>query len=117
MNKPLGGRGKKAPYETAVVRVPTDLMSAIDEMVESYRMSAMKGESLQVSEKSKFAISLIGVTYQEVIQETFKILRLKKSASESISRLLKFIYDVDISANDLKSGNIDVINHQESNES
>jgi hypothetical protein len=110
MNKPLGGRGKKAPYETTVVRVPTDLMSAIDEMVESYRMSAMKGESLQVSEKSKFAISVIGVTYQEVIQETFKILRLKKSASESISRL-------DISANDLKSGNIDVINHQESNES
>jgi hypothetical protein len=117
MSKPLGGRGKKAPYETAVVRVPVDLMSAIDEMVESYRISAIKGESLQVSEKPKPAISIIGVTYQEVIQEVFKILRLKKSASESISRLLKFIYDVDISAYDLKTGNIDIVTHQESSES
>jgi thymidylate synthase len=117
MNKPLGGRGKKAPYETAVVRVPVDLISAIEDMVESYRISAIKGESLQVSEKSKSVISVIGVTYQEVIQEVFKILRLKKSASESISRLLKFIYDVNISANDLKSGNIDIINNQKSNKS
>ena len=37
MNKPIGGRGKKAPYETTHVRIPVDLKSKVEELVEAYR--------------------------------------------------------------------------------
>lgn len=37
MDKPVGGRGKKAPYETTHVRVPVDLKPQIEEMVKQYR--------------------------------------------------------------------------------
>lgn len=37
MNKPIGGRGKKAPYETTHVRIPVDLKSKVEKLVEAYR--------------------------------------------------------------------------------
>jgi hypothetical protein len=37
MSKPIGGRGKKAPYETTHVRIPVDLKSKVEELVEAYR--------------------------------------------------------------------------------
>jgi hypothetical protein len=41
MNKPIGGRGKKAPYETTHVRIPVDLKSQVEELVESYRSNGL----------------------------------------------------------------------------
>ena len=35
--KPSGGRGKKAPYETVVIRVPTPLVSEVQKIVDDYR--------------------------------------------------------------------------------
>lgn len=32
-----GGRGKRAPYQTVVVRVPEPLADTVNEMVETYR--------------------------------------------------------------------------------
>jgi hypothetical protein len=37
MNKPIGGRGKKAPYETTHVRIPVDLKLQIEELIENFR--------------------------------------------------------------------------------
>lgn len=37
MNKPIGGRGKKAPYETTHVRIPVDLKSQVEKLVEDFR--------------------------------------------------------------------------------
>jgi hypothetical protein len=37
MNKPVGGRGHKAPYQTVVVRIPVDLKSQVDELVDRFR--------------------------------------------------------------------------------
>lgn len=39
MNKPIGGRGKKAPYETTHVRIPVDLKSQIEKLIEEYRQN------------------------------------------------------------------------------
>jgi hypothetical protein len=41
MNKPIGGRGKKAPYETTHVRIPVDLKSQVEKLVEDYRNSGL----------------------------------------------------------------------------
>jgi len=37
MNKPTGGRGKKAPYETTHVRIPVDLKLQVELLVEEFR--------------------------------------------------------------------------------
>jgi len=39
MDKPKGGRGKKAPYETTCIRVPVSLKPKIQKMIEDYRLS------------------------------------------------------------------------------
>lgn len=37
MTKPIGGRGRKAPYETTHVRIPVDLKPRIELLVEEFR--------------------------------------------------------------------------------
>jgi len=37
MNKPKGGRGQKAPYETKLMRVPVPLEDQINKLAEMYR--------------------------------------------------------------------------------
>jgi len=37
MSKPVGGRGKKAPYETVVVRVPLPLLDEVNILINNYR--------------------------------------------------------------------------------
>ena len=44
MIKPKGGRGQKAPYETAQVRVPVPIKPDVERLIEGYRASVL-GES------------------------------------------------------------------------
>ena len=37
MDKPIGGRGRKAPYETTHVRIPVDLKIQVEKLVEEFR--------------------------------------------------------------------------------
>jgi hypothetical protein len=37
MNKPIGGRGRKAPYETTHVRIPVNLKTQVELLVEQFR--------------------------------------------------------------------------------
>lgn len=55
MNKPIGGRGKKAPYETTHVRIPVDLKLQVEKLVEDYRNNGLSNlpESNQQSIPSK----------------------------------------------------------------
>lgn len=39
MDKPKGGRGKKAPYETTHMRIPLPLKLQIEKLIEDYRLS------------------------------------------------------------------------------
>ena len=41
MVKPVGGRGKKAPYQTIQMRVPLPLKSKVEELVEQYRTEVL----------------------------------------------------------------------------
>lgn len=36
-NKPLGGRGQKAPYKTRIMRVPEPLISQVQQLIDDYR--------------------------------------------------------------------------------
>ena len=44
MNKPVGGRGKKAPYQTIIIRIPIDLKPEIDELVDRFRSGSLEIE-------------------------------------------------------------------------
>lgn len=37
MVKPVGGRGRTAPYKTTVVRIPVDLYERVEAMAEKFR--------------------------------------------------------------------------------
>lgn len=43
MSKPLGGRGQKAPYQTKSKRIPIELESDIDAIIEAYRNFVIDG--------------------------------------------------------------------------
>ncbi len=63
MSKPIGGRGKKAPYETTHVRIPVDLKSKVEELVEAYR-----NNELIVLEKSEDkSIKSLPIDYHELV--------------------------------------------------
>jgi hypothetical protein len=42
MPKPLGGRGCKAPYQTMTIRIPVDVKSQVEEIVERFREGDLK---------------------------------------------------------------------------
>jgi len=42
MNKPVGGRGHKASYQTTVVRIPVDLKLQVDELVNRFREGCLE---------------------------------------------------------------------------
>lgn len=84
MNKQLGGRGKKAPYETTHVRVPVPIKPQIEALIEQFK----SGES----ESSENPLTSI----DEAVILAKSILTQKKSARVSLQKLLTGIYGVEI---------------------
>lgn len=46
MNKPKGGRGRKAPYEQTHIRVPIPIKGLVQSIIDDYRAKAL-GEELK----------------------------------------------------------------------
>jgi hypothetical protein len=44
MEKPVGGRGKKAPYQTITIRVPLPIKDKVEKLIEEYRLSLLNDE-------------------------------------------------------------------------
>ncbi|WP_373544376.1 hypothetical protein [Chamaesiphon sp.] len=44
MNKPVGGRGHKAAYQTTVIRIPINLKPQIDELVNRFHQGSLEIE-------------------------------------------------------------------------
>ena len=51
MNKQIGGRGNKAPYETVMVRCPVPIKLQVQQLIEDYRNSLLDEET--TSDKSQ----------------------------------------------------------------
>jgi hypothetical protein len=65
-NKPVGGRGKKAPYETQIIRVPVPIVQKIEQIISEYRSSVIDGETFQAEKHSEV------LKYKEEIIEAQK---------------------------------------------
>ncbi len=81
-DKPVGGRGKKAGYETKLVRVPLPVLPEVEKAIADFR-SGIEVEQDRLS-------------LDEALEAAKKILKSKKSANESIKKLLQVLYDCEI---------------------
>lgn len=88
MTKPIGGRGKRAPYETTHLRVPLPLKSAIEAMIEDYRAEVLDG--VPPAEQSG------PIPLSEAVEIAQKLLRGKTSKLITIEKLLTAIYKEDV---------------------
>jgi len=87
-NKPKGGRGKIAPYQTVTVRIPLPIKPMVDKLSEDYRESAIVPILHAIKEKESEIIPLkIAIIKAEEI-----IYKGKKGSKVSIEKLLEAIY-------------------------
>ncbi len=106
MTKPLGGRGKKAPYETAVIRVPVPLVPKVEKLIDDYRNLTINGEESESDKYPKVPATSTLTTYLEALEEAKKILAVniksKRSTADCIAKLLQVLYGGTVSKEDLK---------------
>lgn len=118
MDKPKGGRGIRAPYESTHVRVPVPIKDRVEELIEQYRTGGLKLADELTREDHRLANEyrqklLTGNVQQvnnshnsltsidEAVEVAKKILRSKRSKASSIAKLLTTIYNVEITESDL----------------
>lgn len=75
-----GGRGKKADYETKTIRVPLPIINRVENLILDFHADNHSNDSNEL-------LSLVEVT--AIAQN---ILKSKKSAKESIKKLLQVLY-------------------------
>jgi hypothetical protein len=103
MTKPIGGRGKKAPYISTHARIPEPIKSHVDVLVSAFHDGTLpEPESLAglLQERQPEQNSL--PTLSKVLEAARKILRAKTSKVESIANLLTAIYGQKITKEELE---------------
>lgn len=140
--KPLGGRGKRAPYQTMQMRVPIPLKPKIEGLISDYRNKVLQEDDQQeldndVSDddasededdtdssdeetiksqakiiqayaseihflKHKLDQVNLYSSLEDAKESARNILRAKKSATQSVIKLLTAIYEVEVTVEDLK---------------
>ena len=84
MQKPIGGRGKKAPYETTHVRIPKPLIAEVE---------ALKKKFFGMDQEEAIN-SLTSIEDATVLAKS--ILIQKKSARVSLEKLLTALYQSEV---------------------
>lgn len=92
MSKPIGGRGKKAPYLTTIMRVPMPIAEKVKSLIEGYRLSAINGQITQ-DDLRRIEPWHTPISKTEAIEKAREILTQKKSARISMQKLLQVLYD------------------------
>lgn len=92
MIKPKGGRGKKAPYSSVTVRVPEELKSKVEEIVEAYRQYILEGIETQVN-------SLLPIDDAKELAK--KLLAGRSTRKDLAIKLITSIYGEEIKEDDL----------------
>lgn len=77
--KPKGGRGKTAPYATTHLRVPEPIKESLQAIIDGWRES---GE--------------LPMNEAQALEVARQILKYKKSARESMRRLISEIYGCEV---------------------
>jgi hypothetical protein len=90
-----GGRGKKAPYKSVVIRVPKPLESAILELIQAFRDDRTDNTQpslLQPDIEQPPPISNYP-DKEAAIAQCLEILKSKESARKSLTKFLRLVYN------------------------
>lgn len=82
--KYVGGRGKKAPYETTHIRVPIPLKSKIEAIVNEFKSGIETEDTNQLT------------TLENALDIAQNILKQKRSARASMEKLISALYQTEI---------------------
>ena len=126
MNKPIGGRGKKAPYETTHVRIPVDLKSQVELLVEEFRdngcvvkdntvensstdpddffqkmIQEFKNNDMLIVQKSNvishdILMSELNLKLEESIKLANELLATRATKKEVVNRLLTALFGIEV---------------------
>ena len=55
MSKPVGGRGKTAPYKTVMVRVPEPIKGRVEELKELFYSNQLEEYDKRIADNYEFA--------------------------------------------------------------
>ncbi len=78
-----GGRGKKAPYKTVIVRVPVPIVAMVQQMIDGYRLTGNVPELTNTNHLP---------SKDDLIAKSEQIIKSKKSARQSLEKLINYIY-------------------------
>ena len=85
MSKPKGGRGKRAPYETTVVRVPDPVLEQVEAICEAYRNGEVLPDKKPVTD------------FETIREQVDQWRKAAKVGKDKLQNLLQLIYGVDVS--------------------
>jgi hypothetical protein len=132
MSKHIGGRGKKAPYESTHVRIPLPIKDRVEELKNLYINDQLEHHDYLTTEDHRLAGEykkllaesngkiqrrhnpLTGIEEKvdcrdnpltgidDAVELAKKLLKQKKSAKETVAKLLTGIYGREISVDELK---------------
>lgn len=117
MDKPVGGRGKSAPYKSTHVRIPEPIKGRVEELKELFFSNHLEEYDRELAENKyladKYKEEVLNKNIPdicdnnqldkgELIKLAKGVLKQKKSARESILKLLTSLVDDDITVEDLK---------------
>lgn len=116
MNKNVGGRGKKSPYDSTHVRVPLPIKDRVDELKQLYvdgklddydqllkddYCKARKYENLLTGLEKADSSQKLLINLDDAITRAKILLRQKKSARETVAKLLTGLYGKIVTVDDL----------------
>jgi CHASE3 domain sensor protein len=84
VSKPKGGRGKKAPYDTTVVRVPNPVLAEVEQIIDAYRNGGFTESKLLVQ------------SFDDIKDQVDQWRKSTKVGKEKLQNLLQLIYGVEI---------------------
>lgn len=117
MDKPVGGRGKSAPYKSTHVRIPEPIKGRVEELKELFFSNRLEQHDSDLTENkyladkyreellnkdTLYACDDMHLNKDELINLAKGVLRQKKSARESLLKLLTALIVDDITVEDLK---------------
>lgn len=132
MSKQIGGRGKKAPYESTHVRIPLPIKDRVEELKNLYINEQLEHHDYLTAEDHRLAGEykkllsesngklqcrdnpLTGINEEfdcrdnpltgidEALELAKKLLKQKKSAKDTVAKLLTGIYGREITIDELK---------------
>jgi hypothetical protein len=92
-NKPKGGRGYKAPYETVMVRCPVPVKAEVESLIQRYREAILKGEEWEVVKQQDQIESQAKEEIQVKVTKEEAIARARQGAKKG-GNIPKYVLDL-----------------------